>query len=68
MPNQPLSWYEPVLQVLFSIVMANHQQLSDLLSYEEAVALKDLASETQTESHFMCQMAVRTCKDYERQI
>ncbi|MAD84149.1 MAG: hypothetical protein CL912_14395 [Deltaproteobacteria bacterium] len=46
--------------------MANHQQLSDLLSYEEAVALKVLASETKTESHFMCQMAVRTHTEYER--
>ncbi|KAG4422124.1 hypothetical protein IFR04_004751 [Cadophora malorum] len=39
------------------------QLLSDLLSYEEAVALKDLASETQTESHFMCQMAEKSTKD-----
>jgi len=39
------------------------QLLSDLLSYEEAVALKVLASETKTESHFMCQMAEKSTKD-----
>lgn len=46
-------------------MFANNQQLSDLLSYEEAVALKDLAAETQMESRFMCQMAVRQTLQYE---
>lgn len=35
-------------------------QLSDLLNYEEAVALKDLAKESHDESHQMRQLTVRT--------
>lgn len=35
-------------------------QLSDLLNYEEAVALKDLAKESREESHQMRQLTVRT--------
>ena len=34
-------------------------QLSDLLNYEEAVALKDLAKESREESHQMRQLTVR---------
>jgi hypothetical protein len=33
-------------------------QLSDLLSYEEAVALKDLAKESHEESHQVRQLTV----------
>jgi hypothetical protein len=38
-------------------------QLSDLLSYEEAVALKDLTSETQQESKAMMHLTERSTKD-----
>jgi hypothetical protein len=34
-------------------------QLSDLLSYEDAVALKGLAQESQVESKSMCDLTVR---------
>ncbi|KAE9377376.1 hypothetical protein N431DRAFT_194425 [Stipitochalara longipes BDJ] len=39
------------------------QLLSDLLSYEENVALKGLATETQLESRSMCQFTERSTKD-----
>ena len=40
--------------------LANSPELSDLLSYEENVALKELATETQVESRSMCQFTVNT--------
>ena len=43
--------------------IANRPKLSDLLSYEEAVALKDLTSETQQESKAMMYMTERSTKD-----
>lgn len=45
-------------EILKQQSLSTSQLLSDLLSYEEAVALKDLARETQIESRSMCHLTV----------